>query len=72
MGEHKELPQDFFKTVLIVNIYRKKGNRQDCDNYFGISLLEIVGKVLGKIMLKRLQIIANGILPELVWVPCRL
>ena len=36
-----------------------------CDNYRGISLLAIVGKILAKIMLARLaKLIAEKVLPE--------
>ena len=58
----KELPQQF-KDALIIAIY-KKGDRSDCGNYPGISLLSTAGKILAKILLKRLQNIAEVILPE--------
>lgn len=59
----KELPQQF-KDALIIAIYKKKGDRSDCGNYRGISLLSTAGKILAKILLKRLQTIAELILPE--------
>ena len=59
----KELPQQF-KDALIIAIYKKKGDRSDCGNYRGISLLSTAGKILSKIFLKRLQTIAELILPE--------
>ena len=57
------LPKDF-KDALIVTIYKRKGDRRDCDNHCGISLLSITGKVLAKIMLNRLKIISEQLLPE--------
>ena len=33
------------RNVTIITLYKNKGDRSDCDNYQGISLLSIVGKV---------------------------
>ena len=40
----KEPPQQF-KGALIIAIYKKKGDRSDCKNYRGISLLSTAGKI---------------------------
>ena len=42
----------------------KKCNLQLCDNWQGISLLDVVGKVLGRIIQERLQVIAEGLLSD--------
>ena len=42
-----------WRDGLIVNIF-KKGNREDPDNYRGITLLSVVGKVFSKILNNRL------------------
>ena len=42
----------------------KKGNLQSCDNWRGISLLDVVGKVMGRIIQERLQVIAEQLLPD--------
>ena len=42
----------------------KKGDLKPCDHCRGISLSDVVGKVLGRIVLGRLQVIAEKILPE--------
>ena len=42
--ETEKLPQDF-KDAQITTIYKKKGERSDCNNYRGISLLAIAGKI---------------------------
>ncbi len=42
----------------------KKGDLQKYDNWWGISLLDVVGKVLARIIQERLQVIAERILPE--------
>lgn len=58
-----ELPQDF-KDAIIITIYKRKGDRTDCGNHRGISLLSIAGKILAKILQCRLQALAEDILPE--------
>ena len=42
----------------------EKGDLRVCDNWRGISLLDVVGKVIARIVQERLQIIANKVLPE--------
>jgi hypothetical protein len=59
----KKIPQDF-KDAKITTLYKNKGDRGDCNSYRGISLLSVTGKVLAKIILKRLQQIAEDIYPE--------
>ena len=57
------LLQDF-KDALIVMIYKRKGDRRDCNNHCGISLFSIAGMVLAKIILNRLRTISEQLLPE--------
>ena len=47
------VPQDF-KDGIIVPVY-KKGSKQDCANYRGITLLSITGKILTIILRKHLE-----------------
>ena len=61
-SDEAELPQDF-NDAKIVTIF-KKGDRSQCGNYRGISLLSTAGKMLAKVLLSRLQLAANKILPE--------
>ena len=42
----------------------KKGYLQSCDNWCGISLLDVVGKWFARVVQERLQHIAEAILPE--------
>jgi len=51
--EEEEMPQDW-KDANIIPIF-KKGDRKDCGNYRGISLLSIAGKILARILLNRLS-----------------
>ena len=58
----KTVPQDF-KTAKITTFHKNKGEKGDCNNYRGISLLSFTGKVPAKV-LNRLQQLAEDIYPE--------
>ncbi len=57
------IPQDMLDAN-IVTVYKNKGDHSDCNNYRGISLLNIVGKAFARVILLRLQILASHIYPE--------
>lgn len=48
----------------IVTVYKNKGDRSDCNNYQGISLLNIAGKAFARVTLVHLQTLASCIYPE--------
>ena len=51
------------KDAKIITLF-KKGDKGDCNNYRGISLLSVTGKVFARVLLPRLQQIASRIYPE--------
>ncbi|KAI8494032.1 hypothetical protein Bbelb_283790 [Branchiostoma belcheri] len=57
------VPQDM-RDAKIVTLFKNKGDRSVCDNYRGISLLNIVGKLFARVVLSRLQVIADRVYPE--------
>lgn len=57
------IPQDM-RDAKIITLYKNKGERSDCNNYRGISLLSVVGKLFAKVLLVRLQRLAERIYPE--------
>ena len=62
--EKGTIPQDF-RDALIVSLYKNKGDKSDCSNYRGISLLSIAGKILARVLLDRITpTIAKEVLPE--------
>ena len=58
----EQLPADL-RDATIVTLF-KKGNRSDCGNYRGISLLSTAGKILARLLQNRLSPVAEQILPE--------
>ena len=61
--EEGHVPQSW-KDANIVTIY-KKGDRTECGNYRGISLLSAAGKIFARILLNRLSIhITPEVVPE--------
>nr|VZI29429.1 unnamed protein product [Spirometra erinaceieuropaei] len=64
MWRQGEVPQDF-KDATMVHLYKRKGNRQVCENHRGISLLNMAGKIFARILLNRLNNhLEQGLLPE--------
>ena len=61
--DEEVIPQKL-KDASIIYLY-KKGNRQLCDNYKGISLLTIAGNFLARVLLNRLIVnLEHGLLPD--------
>ena len=58
----KQIPQEW-KDAMLMPLHKKKDKRI-CDNYRGISLLSVPGKVLALILLERLQDIIEPRLME--------
>ena len=52
------------RNAKIITLVRNEGERSDCNNYRGISLLSITGKVFAKVILIRLQKMAERVYPE--------
>ncbi|VDL89591.1 unnamed protein product [Schistocephalus solidus] len=60
------IPPEVYKhDATIVPLYKRKENRQDCDNHRGISLQNIAERIFTRILLHRLNgHIEQGLLPE--------
>ena len=52
--EKGTLPQDLGDAV-IVSQYKNKGEKSDCSNYRGITLLSVAGKTSARVLLNRLN-----------------
>lgn len=60
--EKEEIPTEWQEAV-VISIH-KKGKKEDCGNYRGMSLLSIPYKVISKIILSRLECYSNEIIIE--------
>ena len=59
-----QVPQDL-KDASIIHLYKRKGNRSQCDNHRGISLLSMAGKILARVVLNRLTSgVTHNVYPE--------
>ena len=62
--EQGKLPSDLHNAVIIAG-YKNKGEKSDCSNYRGITLLSIIVKMLARVLLNRLvPTITEDHLPE--------
>jgi len=61
--EEGTVPQDM-RDANIITLYKNKGDSSNCNNYRGISLLSIVGKAFARVVLNRLQKLAERVYPE--------
>ena len=52
--EEGNVPDDW-KKACVVPLYKGKGERSVCSNYRGISLLSVVGKVYGRVLIERVK-----------------
>ncbi len=53
-----EVPEDWTKAI-IVQLYKGKGKTEECNNYRGISLLSVPGKIYGRILNERMMKITD-------------
>ena len=61
--EEGYVPQGM-RDANIITLYKNKDDRSDCNNYRGISLLSVLGKVFARVALQRLQQVAERVYPE--------
>ena len=57
------VPKEWQRGI-IVPLYKGKGDKGDCKNYRGISLLSIPGKVYGRILIERVRGMTEGMIDE--------
>lgn len=48
----------------IITLYKNKGDCSDCNNYPEMSLLNIIGKAFSRLVLNKLQTLAERLYPE--------
>lgn len=57
------VPEEWSRGI-IIPIYKRKGDKMDCNNYRGITLLSIPGKVLSKVIQRRISAYVEEVLGE--------
>ena len=57
------VPEDW-KSAVITPLYKGKGERTECKNYRGISLLSVVGKIYEGILIDRVRRVAEGLIDD--------
>ena len=61
--EQGQVPLEW-KSALIVPLYKGKGDKQECGSYRGISMLSVVGKTYGKILIKKVRLLTENLIGE--------
>ena len=62
--EESSVPLDF-KDANIIHLYKNKGDRASCDNHRGISLLNVAGKIMARVILNRItQYLLDDVVSE--------
>ncbi|XP_076031278.1 uncharacterized protein LOC143019503 [Oratosquilla oratoria] len=57
------VPEDW-SSACIVPLYKGKGDKCECSNFRGISLLSVVGKAYGRILIERIRRGTEGVIGE--------
>ena len=60
--EERQVPQEWSDATLVP--IPKEGNLSNCNNWRGIALLDVVGKLVARVLQERLQKVAEQELPE--------
>ena len=55
---------EYWKSTVIVPLYKGKGERTKCKNYRGISLLSVVGKIYAGILVDRVCRVTGGLIDD--------
>ena len=63
LWEGESVPENWANAIMVA-IYKHKGFREYCGSYRGITLFVTLGKILAGILQKRLNEIAEHVLPE--------
>ena len=56
-----EVPRDWREAVMLP-VYKGKGDKRECSNHRGISVLSVVGKMYGRIIIERVRAITENLI----------
>ena len=57
------VPEEW-RSAVIVSLYKGKGERTECWNYRGISMLSVVGKIYAVILVDRFRSVTGGLIED--------
>jgi hypothetical protein len=70
---------DEWRSAIVVQLFKSNGDKKECKNYRGISLLSTPGKVYGRLMIDRVSEITEVQIRDevsgrevVVWISCLL
>ena len=49
---------------MVLPVYKGNGDKRECGNFRGISMLSVVGKVYGRILIERVRGLTKGLVGE--------
>ena len=55
---------EYWRSAGIVPLYKGKGERTECYNYRGISILSVVGKIIAGILVDRVRRVTEGLIDD--------
>ena len=55
---------EYWTSAVIVPLYKGKGERTECNNYRGISMLSVVGKIYTQILVDRIRRLTEGLIDD--------
>ena len=58
----RQAPTEWWDALLV--LIPKKGDLTQCDNWCGISLLDMMGKLFAKVKQRRLQVLTEEVLSD--------
>ena len=58
-----EVPRDWREAVMLL-VYKGKGDKRECSNYRGISVLKVVGKLYGRILIEIVRGVTENLIGE--------
>src|SRR5215469_6371729 len=57
------VPKDW-QEACVVSVYKRRGNKNECASYRGISMMSVVGKLYGRVVIDRVKNITEGLVGE--------
>ena len=53
---------EYWRSAMIVPLYKGNGERNECKNYRGINFLSVIGKIFAGILVDRVRRVTGGLI----------